>query len=49
MSKIYSVSLKKRVVLILADYSKQRLTKLASKFLSMGEIRYMIVLNGQCY
>ena len=42
-------SLKKRVMLILADYSKQRLTKLSSKFLSMGKICYMIVLNGQCH
>ena len=39
---------KKGVVLILADYFKQNFNKIVIKLLSMGEIRYMIILNGHC-
>ena len=49
MNKIYSFSLKKGVVLSLADYFKQRFTKFVIKIIIHGRnIRYMFVLNGQC-
>ena len=47
MSKIYSLSLEKGMVRILADFFKQRFNKITIKIWSMGEMHYMIVLNGQ--
>ena len=47
MSKIYSLSLEKGVVRILANFFKQWFNKFIVKLWSMGEMHYMIVLNGQ--
>ena len=48
MSKIYSLSLEKGVVHILADFFLNKdSTKLLKKLWSMGDMHYMIVLNSQ--
>ena len=47
MSKIYSLSLEKGVVRILANFFKQRFYKIIIKLWSIGGMHYMIVLNGQ--